>query len=134
MLKITKRTRKKDGRTIYYLSGTYKGQRFRESLGTSGRDEAQRAFEQKRAEIIEAIDGDKSRVLKFGDAAIEYLKATKNTRFMAPIITKLGETAIADITSGLIHDLARALYPSGSGATRNRQVICPVLAVINWAV
>ena len=134
MLKITKRAREKEGRTIYYLSGTYQGQRFRESLKTSSRDEAQREFERKRAEIVAAIDGDKSRVLKFADAAIDYIKAKKELRFLPPIIAKMGERPIAELSSGEIHDVARALYPEGSAATRNRQVICPVLAVINWAV
>lgn len=134
MLKITKRTRKKDGRTLYYLTGTYQGQRFRESLKTSSRDEAQREFERKRADIVACIDGDKSRVLKFADAALGYITAKKDLRFLPPIIAKMGERPIAELSSGEIHDLAQALYRSGSGATRNRQVICPVLAVINWAV
>jgi integrase len=133
MLKITKRTRKKDGRQIYYLSGTYQGQRFRESLGCSGRDEAQREFEKKRAEIIASLDTGADRNIKFAKAAADYLKEGE-ARFMRPIILKIGERPIAELSSGEIHDVARSLYPAGSPATRNRQVIAPVLAVINWAV
>ena len=58
MLKLTKRTRKEKGsrRDLYYISGTYQGERIRESLGTDRREEAQRRFEKRRSEIVSALD------------------------------------------------------------------------------
>lgn len=135
MLKLTKRTRKEKNarRTIYYISGTYQGQRIRESLGTDKREEAQRIFEVKRKEIIDALDSGTDRELKFATAAAGYIEQDRDDRFLELLIAEIGEDPIASITSGYIHDVARKLYPKAKPATRNRQVITPVLAVINWA-
>lgn len=40
---------------------------------------------------------------------------------------------MADITAGAIQQSALVLYPKASGATRNRQVIVPTSAIINYA-
>lgn len=136
MLKLTKRTRTDKGakRTIYYISGTYAGHRIRESLGTDRRETAQRLFETKRKEIIAALDAGTDRKLKFATAAAGYIENSDGEdRFLAPLIEEIGETAIANLTSGSVHDVARKLYPNAKPSTRNRQVITPVLAVINWA-
>lgn len=135
MLKLVKRTRKDKNtrRTIYYISGTYQGQRIRESLGTDKREEAQRLFEAKRKEIIDAIDTGTDRELKFATAATGYIEQDKDNRFLDVLIAEIGEDEIASFTSGYIQDIAKKLYPKAKPATRNRQVITPVLAVVNWA-
>jgi integrase len=135
MLELKKRTRKtkKGLRTIYYIQGTYQGQRIRESLKTDRREAAQRAFERKRAEIIAAIDAGTDRDLKFATAAAGYIESEGEDRFLAPLIAEIGEDAIKDLNEGVIHDLAKRLYPNAKPSTRNRQVITPVLSVINWA-
>lgn len=136
MLELTKRSRKNQKgqtRTIYYISGTYAGQRVRESLGTDSREKAQWAFERKRAEIVAALDAGTDRHLKFATAAAGYIKSEGEDRFLAPLIAELGEMPVADLNEGVIHDAARKLYPKAKPSTRNRQVITPVLCVINWA-
>lgn len=136
MLKLTKRTRADKGsrRTIYYISGTYAGHRIRESLGTDKRETAQQLFEERRKEITVAIDAGTDRKLKFATAAAGYIEHSDGEdRFLEPLIEEFGEVAIADMTSGFVHDKARKLYPTAKPSTRNRQVITPVLAVINWA-
>ena len=43
------------------------------------------------------------------------------------------DTLVRDITPGAIRDAALALYPKATAATRNRQAIVPIQAVINHA-
>jgi integrase len=135
MLELKKRVRKtkKGVSTLYYISGMYAGHRVRESLKTDKRETAQRAFEKKRAEIVAAIDAGTDRNLKFATAALKYMEAGKDDRFLAPLIATFGEEPISDFTSGYIQDQALKIYPKGKASTLNRQVIAPTLAVINWA-
>ncbi len=69
----------------------------------------------------------------FAEAALVYLEAGRSERFLKPIIEVIGERRIADLTPGEIKDLAVRLYPDAKAATRNRQVLAPVTAVVNCA-
>jgi integrase len=136
MLKLTKRTRNDkngDPRTKYYITGTYKGERVRESLETDSRQEAAQRFERRRSEIVTALDAGTDRDITFATAAYAYIEAGRDVRFLDKIIIEMGEAKIADLTSGRVHDLARKIYPDAKASTRNRQVIAPALAVINFA-
>lgn len=66
-------------------------------------------------------------------AAIAYRAAQKSTRFLAKIEDHWKDTLLRDITGGAIRQSALTLYPAATGATRNRQVIAPTLAMINHA-
>jgi integrase len=48
-----------------------------------------------------------------------------------PLSKFLGDARIADLNSGAIRQAAIDLYPNAKNSTRNRQVIVPMLAVIN---
>ncbi len=135
MLEIKKRVRQKakgPPSTTYYISGTYEGHRVRESLGVTSREAAQRKFEQRRKEIIEAVDAGRDPDLRFASAATEYINADKDDRFLDPLICELGETRIADLTTPMVHEAAKKLYPNAKPSTRNRQVIAPLMAVVNY--
>ncbi|MBW3095681.1 tyrosine-type recombinase/integrase [Pseudohoeflea coraliihabitans] len=52
---------------------------------------------------------------------------------MLPLYDHFGKMQVRKITAPMIRDAARILYPKASAATRNRQVITPMCAVINRA-
>ena len=134
MYELKKRTRKKKKgppSTTYYISGTYKGHRVRESLSVSQRETAQHKFEQRRSEIVKAVDANRDPDLRFASAAMEYMDdEEKDDRFLEPLICELGEKRIADLTTPMVHEAAKKLYPNGKASTRNRQVIAPLVARI----
>jgi integrase len=66
----------------------------------------------------------------FGDAVATYLRRGGDGRFLAPILDKLEAVLLADVVQTLVDEVAVALYPTASAATRNRQVYTPVSAVL----
>ncbi len=123
-------TIKKRGK-LWHFSGTVAGRRLRGSCGTENKTVAQRiAAEREKKEWTRHLDGPAA-TLKFADAAMMYRMAEKPTRFLAKIEDYWKDTLVSEITPGAIRQSAIALYPSVSGATRNRQVIVPTQAIIN---
>lgn len=116
---------------VWWIDGTVSGKRIRESTRETDRKEAEahasrrEVQERKRAEF-----GDEA-VLTFGAATGIYLDAGKSDRYLAPIFKKWEHRLVREIKPGHVHDLARELYPNAGPATRNRQVISPVQAIIN---
>jgi integrase len=60
-----------------------------------------------------------------------YLKAEKPGKYLKKIIAHWKDALVNTMTAAAIRQSAIDLYPNASGATRNRQVITPTLAVIN---
>ena len=120
-----------------HAQGTIAGiGRIREGLGT--RDPAQ--AEELRAALEarlhrERVFGRES-VVTFDEAVEKYALAKldegKAIRFLDKVLPKLRGRALKDITSGVLKDIARELYPNASASTRRRQVITPTAAVINY--
>ena len=69
----------------------------------------------------------------FMDAAVAYMAATDNERFMQPLVEHFGKTLLRLITQQDIDGAAIKLYPRATPATRNRQVHTPVSAVLKHA-
>ena len=72
-------------------------------------------------------------VSTFEDAALSYLEAGGEGRFLPPLIRYFKGTLLAGVKPGHIRDAARKLYPKGSPATQHRQGVTPAVAVINHA-
>ena len=66
----------------------------------------------------------------FASAALAYMQADGERRFLAPLLEHFGETPLSDIDQASIDGAAVALYPDSSPATRNRQVYSPVSAIL----
>ena len=128
-LKLTKQP----GRTNWYLRGTIKGTRVTESTGTSVKMLAEEYRVQREHELYrEAIYGAKVDAT-FRDAAKRYLSAGGDDRFLAPVLSRIGDVPIARIRQQEVDDLARALFKGKSSATANRQVYTPVSSVLHHA-
>ncbi|XWN32177.1 MAG: tyrosine-type recombinase/integrase [Devosia sp.] len=71
--------------------------------------------------------------MTFAQCAIAYRDAGKPTRFLERIEDHWRDTPVRQITIGAIRQSAKRLYPKAKGATLNRQVITPTVAIINHA-
>lgn len=116
---------------VWWVDGRLNGERVRESTRETERDDAEAyALRRETGARKEAEFGPEA-VLTFGSAAGFYLDAGKSDRYLTPIFNKWEKRLVRDIKPGHVQDLARQLYPNAGPATRNRQVIAPVQAVIN---
>lgn len=118
---------------VWWIDGKFLHGRVRESTRETERKYAETyAIRREREERRREEFGDEA-VITFGAAAGLYLDAGKSDRYLRPIFNKWEHRLIKDIKPGNVHDLALELYPNAGPATRNRQVISPVQAIINHA-
>lgn len=121
------------GKTPYFtIRGTYLGVYVEESAGTGRRDLAEKLLRKKRDDIERgavAVPGEPT----FAEAAINYMTAGGERRFLTPLIQHFGTTALSAIDQAAIDRAAGVLYPSAGAPTRNRQVYSPVSAVLKRA-
>lgn len=118
--------------SIWHYRGTIAGRRIRGTTETESKERAQRiASERETKEWRRHLDGPGS-TLTFADAAIAYREAGKPTRFLEMIEDHWKDTLVLDITDQAVKRAARTIYPVACNATRNRHVIVPTQAVINY--
>lgn len=118
---------------IWHYRGTVAGRRLRGSAKTADKALAQRIAAEREARCWKGhLDGPEA-VLTFAQAAILYREAGKPTRFLAVVEDHWKDTAVKNITPGLVKQAAVQVYPRAAAATRNRQFIVPTLAIINFA-
>lgn len=125
---------RRPGSDVWHWRGTVNKHRVRGSSRTTDKAIAQQlAAEEETRHWKSRLDGPAS-VLKFADAFVLYQKAGKAMRpFILKVLDHWKDTPVKRITPGAIRQAAITLYPNASGATRNRQVIVPTMAVINHA-
>jgi integrase len=117
----------------WVMRGTLRGIRLEESTGTDDKRAADEIRAKREAEILaESIYG-RSATVTFASAALSYLKAGGNKRFLEPIIKHFATTLLVKIDQDAIDRGARKLYPDAADSTRNRQFYTPVSAVITHA-
>lgn len=118
--------------SVWHYRGTVAGRRVRGSTETADKERAQRIAAEREAKVWRRhLDGPGS-TLTFADAAIAYREAGKSPRFLDPVEDHWQDTLVLEITDQAVKRVARKLYPSASNATRNRHVIVPTQAVINY--
>jgi integrase len=66
----------------------------------------------------------------FGDAVATYLRRGGDGRFLGPLLDKLENHPLSNVNQDAVDEIAVALYPMASAATRNRQVYTPISAVL----
>jgi integrase len=117
----------------YHIIGTVAGQRIRESTGTADKAVAEETAAKREWEILRAAVYGTASTITFGQAVALYLEAKKDDRFILPIFDEWENKRLVDITGGDVTALATRLYPKASGATKNRQVVNVVRAIVNLA-
>lgn len=118
---------------IWWAIGTVDGERIRQSLRT--RDE-RRA--QELCAILEERTwkrhnyGDEA-IRTFEEAAVSYMEQGGEGRFLAGPLRHFKGRLVSSINAGDVREAAFKLYPDASPATRNRQAIVPIRAVLMHA-
>jgi integrase len=118
---------------VWWVDGKVAGRRIRESTRETDKGHAETYATRREAEERRRAEFGDEAVITFGAATGIYLDAGKSERYLTPIFQKWEHKLIKDIKPGNVHDLALELYPNAGPATRNRQVISPVQAIINHA-
>lgn len=117
---------------VWHYSGTVAGRRIRGSTKTAQRAEAEREANRIESLYLQSRR-DPSSVLTFADASVEYRKVKGVPRYLEMVEDYWKDTLVRDINRGALKRAAIALLPKAKGAYRNRAVIVPTLAVINFA-
>lgn len=115
-----------------YVRGTYLGTFVNQSTKTSKRATAARALRQIERQIECGEFAEKGEPT-FSDAAIAYMEAGGDRRFMTPILNHIGAKLLRHIDQAEIDAAALAILPNAAPATRNRQVYTPISAVLKHA-
>lgn len=119
--------------SIWHYRGSVAGRRLRGSTKTAHEEVARQIVANLEARAWKShIHGPES-VLTFAQAAILYRQAGKPARFLTRVEDYWQDTPIKAVTPGAIRQAAVQLFPTQSGATRNRQAIVPTQAIINHA-
>ncbi len=124
---------RRHGSPNWYVRGTVRGIALDESSGVADRKIAETIRAKREWEILqESIHGRKV-TATFLEAAVAYMEADGERRFLKPLIEHFGTTALAQIDQAAIDRAAKLLCPAVSSATINRQVYTPVSAVLKFA-
>lgn len=118
---------------VYYFGVSRPGGFHRESTGLASKKEAQALADERVAQIKIADRRGFDEEKTISDAALAYIAAGKDSRFLEPIITKWGKKKLRGLKPEWVRQHAVDLYPNASPATLNRQVLTPLQALINFA-
>lgn len=121
------------GKSPYFTGrGTHLGVYVERSTKARKRSLARRIIAQWESEIERGVfvqPGDPT----FASAALAYMKAGGERRFLAPLLHHFQNTPLQAIDQAAIDAAAEAILPLGTAATRNRQVYTPASAVLRRA-
>jgi integrase len=90
------------------------------------------AAEEEAREWRRHLDGPGAHVT-FAQAALAYRRSEKPTRFLDKIEDHWRDMPLRDIRPSLVRAACLTLLPNAKPATRNRQVIVPTMAIVNFA-
>lgn len=118
------------GKTPYWsVRGTYLGIHVDRSTKAVEERIARKVRDRIKDEIERGVFADRPQPT-FLSAALIYMKAGGERRFVGPLLEHFRETPLADIDQAAIDNAAAVLYPEASPATLNRQVYTPVSAIL----
>ena len=114
------------------IRGTYLGVYLDRSTGACERRIATQFLASLKAQIErgELQRRDAAPALTFAAAAVIYMKAGGERRFLEPLLLRIGDKPLDAINQATVNALAVEIYPDASPATRNRQVFTPIAAVL----
>jgi integrase len=121
------------GKTPYWsVRGTYLGVSLDRSTKTAVERDARKILARWK-EDIERGEFARAGAPTFLSAAVAYMQAGGDRRFVARLIDHFGEVALSAVTQQAIDDAAVKLYPVSTSPTRNRQCHTVVSAILKHA-
>jgi integrase len=121
---------RRHGSPNWYLRGTVRGITVDESTGIADRKAAETIRAQREWELIQASIHGRKATASFLEAAVAYMEAGGERRYLKRLIDHFGNLSLAKIDQAAIDHAAKALYPTAAASTLNRQVYTPVSAVL----
>jgi integrase len=123
----------KEGRSPFYtIRGRHLGHRVFRSAKTADRRLAHQVLKKIERDIERGAISD-SPALTFSAAALSYLRAGGESRFIKPLSRHFKGVALDKVDQAAIDEAADMLYPGATPGTRNRQVYTPVSAILKHA-
>lgn len=121
------------GKTPYwYVRGTYLGRYVDQSSKATERRVAARELARVKTAIEEGRFAERGEAT-FLTAAVAYMEAGGEKRFVKPLLDHFKECALTTIDQDAIDEAALTIYPAATPATRNRQVYTVVSAILKHA-
>jgi len=121
---------------IWHYAGTVAGDRLRGSTKTAQKPEAEKIANEVERRKLERHRHGISATLTFAQAAFEYRRQERfldrTPKYLELVEDHWRNTLVKEITGGTVRRAALTILPSGSGAYRNRAVLVPTQAVINY--
>ncbi len=128
-LKLCKRPKSPN----WIMRGTVRGQNLEETTGTTCKATAEAIRIKRENELLtESVFG-KTHTATFAQAALDYMEADGEKRFLKPLVEHFGNTPLRLMGQEAIDKAAKKLLPHGGNATRNRQVYTPLSAILRHA-
>lgn len=124
---------RRHGSPFWYIRGTVRGIAVDESTGVADRKAAEYLRTKREWEITQGSVYGRRATATFLEAAVSYMEAGRERRFLKPILKEIGGVRLSEIDQTLIEKTARKLYPGCAPATLNRQVFAPISAVLKHA-
>lgn len=118
----------------YQIDGFVEGERVRRRFSARSQLEADEKTHQIESDYRRQIIHGPDSVVTFHHAAAKYVEAGGQGLYLPRLMKYFKNVkAIKLITGEQIREAAKVIYPDAAPATRNRQVIAPASAVINYA-
>ncbi len=121
------------GGKIWYLRGTVRGCAVDESTRVTDRKLAEEIRSRREWEIVESSIHGRKTTATFLEAAVGYLEAGGERRFLKKVTEYFGDTPLAKINQAAIDRAAKVLYPNAKSSTVTRQLFTPTSAVLKHA-
>lgn len=118
---------------VWYITGTLKGCRYRESTGTDSRPHAEAILAKRQSEILDRAVWGEKRTAIFAEAVELYLTHGGEARFVMPLLNRWGTWKIEAITAAEVARASRELYPGRRAATIDRQLYTPLNSILRRA-
>ena len=123
----------KEGRNPYWvIRGRHLGHRVFRSAKTADRRLAHQLLKKLERDIERGAISD-APAMTFSAAALSYLRAGGESRFIKPLSQHFRGVALDRIDQAAIDEAADRIYPGATAGTRNRQVYTPVSAILKHA-
>lgn len=117
----------------WYIRGTIRGVSVDESCGVADRKIAETIRAKREWEIIQVSLHGRQATATFLEAAVGYMEAGGERRYLKRLLDLIGNTALSKIDQTAIDRAAKILLPNASPATVNRQIHTPISAVLKFA-